>query len=196
MQPLGNGTQWTRGSRDVFVRVREGRSELAGWIRGIPRRSRVIHETDSGLSALAGIARQWLGLVHFGTGPVPHGCGGPGRPGEDVFLKAGATPLEPLTTIGSDGGRVVLVNVDQGVQANSGRNAVVLGTIENSVPCEFVDGLMILRWELKTFRSTPHALSVQADDQGRVWLIVGTDSGFEAQTAIYYTRVSVTFSPQ
>jgi hypothetical protein len=147
----------------------------------------------TGLQASATYAAQFE--VEIAT-DVPHTCGGPGRPGEDVFLKAGATPLEPLTTIGSDGGRVVLVNVDQGVQANSGRNAVVLGTIENTVPCEFVDGLLIRRWELKTFRSTPHALSVQADDQGRVWLIVGTDSAFEAQTAIYYTRVSVTFSPQ
>jgi len=37
-------------------------------------------------------------------------------------------------------------------------------------------------------------VTVEADDAGRVWLIVGTDSGFEGLTALYYARISYTLA--
>jgi hypothetical protein len=121
---------------------------------------------------------------------VPHGCSGiGGSPGESVYLKGGATQAEPIT--GTDSGNsVILVNVDKGNQARGGRNALVLGTIGNSVPCDSP----IRRWELKTLRSGTDVF-VQTNDRGEVWLIVGTDSGFEGPTSIYYTRVAATFAP-
>lgn len=36
-------------------------------------------------------------------------------------------------------------------------------------------------------------VQAEADDEGRIWLIVGTDSGFEGRTELYYTRYRATF---
>jgi hypothetical protein len=151
----------------------------------------------SGLRALATYAARFE--VEIAT-DVPKGCGGVGgSPGESVFLKAGATTTEPITAWAlvpgtAPNGQITLVNVDKGNQSTSGRNAVVLGTIENSVPCQSVNGQLIRRWELKTFHSDTNVY-VQTSDRGDAWLIVGTDSGFEGTTSIYYTRVVAAFDP-
>jgi hypothetical protein len=122
---------------------------------------------------------------------VPRGCGGVGgAPGESVFLKAGASGVEPR--VAADAFGWLRLTVDKGNQATGGANAVVLGTIENTTSCE--DG--IRRWELKALESAPRALTVTADGSGAVWLLVGTDSGFESTTSIFYTRVGAAFEPQ
>ena len=33
---------------------------------------------------------------------------------------------------------------------------------------------------------------VKTDNQGEVWLIIGTDSGFEGNQSVYYNRIKVT----
>ena len=38
-------------------------------------------------------------------------------------------------------------------------------------------------------------LQVPSDADGKIWLIVGTDSGFEGLTALYYTRISYSQTP-
>ena len=40
----------------------------------------------------------------------------------------------------------------------------------------------------------PAPITIPAD--GRVWLLIGADSGFESRTEIYFTRASVTFTPE
>ena len=119
---------------------------------------------------------------------TPAGCVGVGGPpGESVWIKAGATAVEPLPV--RDGSHLRM-NIDIGRQSNSGAQAVVLGNIANSRSCE-----QPRQWERKSFegRSTPMAISVPAD--GRAWLLFGADSGFESRTAIYFTRAAVTFTP-
>ena len=39
--------------------------------------------------------------------------------------------------------------------------------------------------------SEGHSFEVVSDDQGMVWLIAGTDSGFEGSTGVYYSRIVV-----
>jgi hypothetical protein len=129
--------------------------------------------------------------VEFAT-DVPRGCGGVGgSPGESVWLKAGASGAEPVTTV-QEG--TLRLSTDIGGQANDGRDGIVLGTIENSVPCEVRDGEIVRRWELKTLRSGEKTVHVRSGGDGAVWLLVGTDSGFEATTSLYYTRVVATFT--
>jgi hypothetical protein len=96
-------------------------------------------------------------------------------------------PNDPTTGLDRLG-QIVLVNVDKGNQSTSGQNAMVLGTIENSLPCQLVGGQILREWQLKTLRSVG-GVALQANGQGEAWLIVGTDSGFEGKTEIYYTRV-------
>ena len=38
-------------------------------------------------------------------------------------------------------------------------------------------------------------MQVTADGEGRLWLIVGTDSGFEGLSAFYYARIACTLTP-
>ena len=119
---------------------------------------------------------------------TPAGCVGVGgAPGESVWIKAGATAVEPLPI---RDGSYLRMNIDVGRQSNSGAQAVVLGNIANSRSCE-----QPRQWERKSLagRTTPMAISVPAD--GRAWLLFGADSGFESRTEIYFTRAAVTFTP-
>ena len=36
---------------------------------------------------------------------------------------------------------------------------------------------------------------VTASPEGRGWILFGTDSGFEGRTRVYFTRVTVSFTP-
>lgn len=124
--------------------------------------------------------------VEFATN-VPSGCiGVGGSPGESVWVKAGATAIEPESVVVSGWYRM---NIDKGNQSTSGQNGVVLGDVANSQTCGQQP-----QWELKQVTSM-ETIEVTADADGRVWLFVGTDSGFESGTEIYYTWVEVTFEP-
>ena len=108
-----------------------------------------------------------------------------GSPGESVFVKAGASTIEPETVEDDNGYR--RMSIDKGNQANGGEAAVVLGNVAHP---EVVNE----EYLVKTLDNVDLPLSVRADSDGRVWLIVGTDSGFEGFSAFYYTRVSYTLS--
>jgi hypothetical protein len=124
--------------------------------------------------------------VEFATN-VPSGCiGVGGSPGESVWVKAGAAMIEPESVVVNDWYRM---NVDKGNQSNGGQNAVVLGDVANSQSCGQQP-----QWELKLV-SSMETIEVTADADGRVWLFVGTDSGFESRTEVFYTRLEVTFEP-
>jgi hypothetical protein len=38
-------------------------------------------------------------------------------------------------------------------------------------------------------------MTFTTDSTGRAWLFVGTDSGFESRSAVYYTRFMALFEP-
>jgi hypothetical protein len=51
-------------------------------------------------------------------------------------------------------------------------------------------------YALKTLKSPVDRIpSVTADASGRLWFVIGTDSGFESRTEIYYLEGAVTFTP-
>ena len=112
-----------------------------------------------------------------------------GSPGESVFVKAGASTVEPA--VAEDRNRYLRMNIDKGNQANSGEDMVVLG---NAAHGEVVNR----EYRIKTLDNMdlplPLSVSVSTDAEGRVWLIVGTDSGFEGLSAFYYSRISYKLS--
>lgn len=119
---------------------------------------------------------------------TPSGCiGVGGAPGESVWIKAGATAIEPLPV---RDGAYLRMNVDIGNQSRGGAHAVVLGDVANSRSCE-----QPRQWERKSFRSRTTPEPISASPDGRAWLLFGADSGFESRTAIYFTRASVSFTP-
>ena len=125
--------------------------------------------------------------IEFATS-APSGCVGVGgAPGESVWVKAGASGVEPVPFI--DAG-YLRMNIDKGNQSNGGADALVLGNVASSVACGDEPA-----WELKRLFSGPEAIVVEADQAGRVWLLFASDSGFESLTGLYYTQVAVTFDP-
>ncbi|MCY3910233.1 MAG: hypothetical protein OXF99_01890 [bacterium] len=108
-----------------------------------------------------------------------------GSPGESVFVKAGASTVEPEAETGSN--NHWRMNIDKGNQSTGGSAMKVIGNVAN--PDVLGD-----EYRIKTLASGPELLSVEADDQGRAWLIVGTDSGFEGLTTLYYDRISFTLT--
>jgi hypothetical protein len=116
---------------------------------------------------------------------APKGVAGVGgAPGESVFLKAGASGAEPKKVIEAN---QYTLNVDKGNQSSAGEIAVVLGNI--AVAYDTNDYALITR---NNAGSAPFI--AKSNSKGEIWLIVGTDSGFEGTTTLYYTKVNVVFS--
>ena len=119
---------------------------------------------------------------------APTGCLGiGGDPGANVYVKFGASPEEPSPVIDA-GGRVGL-NVDIGHQSNRGADTLVLGDIATS----FTD-CHNEQYEVKGLE-TPSPLITRSDERGTLWIFVGTDSGFEGITSLFYTGVRVHIHP-
>jgi hypothetical protein len=125
--------------------------------------------------------------IQFAT-DAPRGCiGVGGSPGESVFVKAGAAPIQPLVSVDAAGH--ARLNVDHGAQSQEGAHARMIGDVSSqNEDC----GNPI--YQLKTL-STTQPLEVTAASDGALWLIVGTDSGFESRTSLYYTQIQVTLTP-
>ena len=123
--------------------------------------------------------------IDLATSIPPGLVGIGGSPGESVYVKAGASPVEPVT-YEDDIGHLRL-NIDKGNQARGGEAMVVLGDITH--PDAARDAHAI-----KTLTNAEQPLTVTTDGEGRLWLIVGTDSGFEGFTTLYYARIAYTLT--
>jgi hypothetical protein len=109
-----------------------------------------------------------------------------GAPGESVFLKAGASPIEPVP-VAVDG--FLLMNVNKGNQSQGGPAASTAGNIANGLRGNEPPRYVLLREEHE------HPCNIRADNQGDVWLLIGTDSGFEGPTTLYYREFRVEMVP-
>lgn len=131
--------------------------------------------------------------VTFATN-APTGCvGAGGPPGEAVTMHAIATSTEPALS----GDAYTLNLVERYVPKGEFDSWYVpyrIGDIANGLPCE--EALPEMPYRLKTLASADDHAQVRADRSGRAWLLVGTRSGFEADTGLYYDRVDVTLEPR
>ena len=109
-----------------------------------------------------------------------------GSPGDSVWLKTGAVSFEPLA-VEDDRGNLRM-NLDKGNQSQSGDDAAVRGTIAKP-PDGTSDYVLLTRHH----HGNPQ--TVRTSPSGDLWLIVGTDSGYEGTTALYYTRIEVWLNP-
>lgn len=109
-----------------------------------------------------------------------------GSPSKSVYLKAGATGTEPVRVRKDD---QYVLNVDKGNQSEGGKDAVLLGNVSIGNTAQM---------KYKTInRNNGSGLPFKAktNDKGELWLFVGTDSGFEGLTTLYYQRVQVSIAP-
>lgn len=121
----------------------------------------------------------------FGTNAQKNCMGVGGAQGESVWIKVGAGKTEPKAV--NDGAGNLLMNIDKGQQASSGTDAIVIGNFANEREC----GDTNTSYMKKILTSTTGDFSSITDDQGNVWLLLSTDSGFEAVTTIYFMELEV-----
>lgn len=104
-----------------------------------------------------------------------------GAPGESVTVKCGIVSIEPEAANESGYFRM---NIDTGSQSNGGKDMTVVGDMtksENNRPGEY------------EFNEFSAEFDTTANEDGEVYLIIGTDSGFESTTAYYLDDISVTW---
>jgi hypothetical protein len=116
---------------------------------------------------------------------TPIGCVGVGGAPNAVNIKGGVVGREPAPVEEAEGN--IGFSIDKGNQSQVGSEAVDLGDIGSSG----TDCLGDNPWEL-IVRSG--AMRATSDDQGRLWVYVGTDSGFESGFTMYYDRITVTLT--
>lgn len=102
-----------------------------------------------------------------------------GSPGSSVYLKAGGSTIEPKVV---DEQGMLQMNIDKGNQSQGGSNMNVIGNI--GIPGEEFKYKLISR-------KNENPIKVTTDANGSLWVIVGTDSGFEGTTTLYYNNISV-----
>jgi hypothetical protein len=119
--------------------------------------------------------------VEFASNVADNMVGIGGSPGESVYIKAGATDIEPGREI--DDMDYYRMDIDKGNQSQGGNDMIVIGDFSNDTDQEV--------YTLKTVTNDEQAFSVMPNDAGELWIIVGTDSGFEGSTTIYYSFISV-----
>ncbi len=124
--------------------------------------------------------------VELATNAALASIGIGGSPGSSVFVKAGASTAEPEAAPDRIGH--LRMNIDKGNQSRGGSQMAVLGKVGHP-------DIVGNEFRLKTLDRMDSPVVVKADDSGGAWLIVGTDSGFEGLTRLYYDRISFTLTP-
>ena len=110
-----------------------------------------------------------------------------GSPGESVYIKAGAVNREPeLVTDDIDWLRL---NIDKGNQATAGEDMINLGTIAN--PNIDLGTFTGEEYALMNLNNQMISFTVTSDKDGSIWVIIGSDSGFEGATTLYYDAIEI-----
>lgn len=119
--------------------------------------------------------------IEFATNAPSGAIGVGGAPGEGVAIKAGGSTFEPLKVI-DNYDNWYRMNIDKGNQQIDGKDMKKIG--------DFANGTDLNTYKLKTLKAIS-PLSIKSNSNGEIWIIIGTDSGFEATTTIYYNMIKV-----
>ena len=191
-----NADGWVGGISDFGTGQKDIMEFKSGW-QGLPipldttRKSLMVSSMNRSDDAFMFIKKKVTGLqsnkdyslvfdIELASKYAGNSIGIGGSPGGSVFLKAGAAPVEPVSEL-KDG--FYSLNVDKGAQNNEGTAAQLLGDIGIG------DGDS---YELTTRSNITRPLIAKTNDRGELWLFVGTDSGFEGLTTLYYSSIKVT----
>jgi hypothetical protein len=101
--------------------------------------------------------------------------------GSSIFLKAGASPNEPLTD-----SKTFSFNLDKGNAGQDGKRMVVLGDISNELNR---GGYALVQ---KT--SSGKSVQVEADAEGKIWLCIGTDAAYTGTIVYFYDSIKCTIT--
>lgn len=118
--------------------------------------------------------------VDLGTSYHANSVGIGGSPASSVYLKVGASPKEPAKVV-KDG--FYTFNLDKGNQMEGGKELITIGDVAN--------GLTEPGFRVVNRNNLNKPVGVKPNGKGEIWLCIGTDSGFEGLSVLYYDRVGV-----
>lgn len=129
--------------------------------------------------------------VEFASIYPTNAFGAGGAPGEAVMMKAGAVLFEPdilpdTIYMGTPSNPYWMMNLDKSNQINPGTDMDTIGHVGVS------DTTTV--YTLKTNTNAGRPFLITTDSTGEVWICIGTDSGFESTTALYYNRIKIDFN--
>jgi hypothetical protein len=127
--------------------------------------------------------------IEFASNAKPGITTADGSPGEDVFVKVGATETEPKSVI--ENGKFVM-NIDKGERSENGEDMIQIGNIASRNAD--TDGYSLVALNNSTANNSNVPLVVRSNSKGELWLVIGTDSEFRGTTTLYYTRIDVFLS--
>lgn len=104
-----------------------------------------------------------------------------GAPGESVYIKVGASVIEPKKELVEG---MYRMNIDKGNQDQEGTDMINIGHV--GVASNTSTFTLITRNNTST-----NSFEIRTDDTGEIWAIVGTDSGYEGKTTLYYTQIDI-----
>ncbi|MFM7373592.1 MAG: hypothetical protein ACKO39_00350, partial [Chthoniobacterales bacterium] len=107
-----------------------------------------------------------------------------GAPGEGVIVKAGAVPFEPQAVIDPQNDNWWRMNLDKGNQSVGGADMAVVGHVGK--PDDGTENYAAL-----VLGHHGAAMTATTAADGSLWLVFGTDSGFEGRSELYYSRLVV-----
>lgn len=117
--------------------------------------------------------------IQLASDAMSGGVGAGGAPGEAVGLGVGASITEPLAS--ADENNFYQMNIDKINQCcTDGEDMVVVGNVANGSDV----------YEYKLLERAGEFL-VTTDAEGKIWVLVGTDSGYEGKTTLYYSAIGM-----
>jgi hypothetical protein len=116
--------------------------------------------------------------IDFATEAAESSMGVGGSPAHSVYMGIGLVSVEPAKKMTDDGH--YRMNISKISQSQDGEDMKVIGDVSNGKD-DFV----------YTMVKRTGKFTGKTDANGNLWVIIGTDSGFEAVTTLYYTNVKV-----
>jgi hypothetical protein len=115
----------------------------------------------------------------------------PEATGESVFIKLGAASKRPEPVLRSGtGSDFIQMNIDKGNQFQGGVHGSTAGTVtsEEPIPCGGTVFAPLVRHH-------EHRYAIRSSPDGELWLLFGTDSGFEGFNQIYVQKIDAMLTP-
>ncbi|MBD2869999.1 copper amine oxidase N-terminal domain-containing protein [Paenibacillus arenilitoris] len=110
-----------------------------------------------------------------------------GAPGEAVSIKAGFAAKAPEVVEQTQGEEAFFaLNLDKGNQSTEGADLKIVGNMVK--PDNAVEGFQKKRMS--------HAATLQTNAEGELYVIIGSDSGYEGRTTFYLDDIRITLSPK
>ena len=186
-----NGLDFVAEVRRLPKEVKvSGKNRNAFYLQSVNRPDDIFMYLKGVLSATDGLApeQEYKLAFQINFASNSRNCVGVGGSESSVWLKAGGSTLEPVPVLQAN--NYLTINVDKGHQQEGGKNLGAIGSIWNGQDCDEAPRYILLR------RDYEHAFPIRAGSgSAPLWFAVGTESGYESLTGVYYYSIAVIAEP-